>query len=211
MNRVETFTTDISTTDVPTRRVSFSNQILVVDDFESTSIDGTDSSTTDDDDTSITNDNEDVPTRRVSFSDKSQMFVVDDLRQLGIERPHLWYSLRDILEIKDEHRQMVHDIRAKLSQQAARPDIVGLEKYLSSDLSREFKRRKRQVYSAVTSELEFQNEFLKEINPDRLATVSSHHTKWAMEQAHYAAQLLEQDVLLSSPAMDKDCCRAVAA
>lgn len=210
MNRVETLSTDTSTTDVPTRRVSFSNKILVVDDFESTSI-GTDSSTTDDDDTSITNDDEDVPTRRVSFSDKSQMFVVDDLRQLGIERPHLWYSLSDILDIKDEHRQMVQDIRAKLSQQAARPDIVGLEKYLSSDLSREFKRRKRQVYSAVTSELEFQNEFLKEINPDRLATVSSHHTKWAMEQAHYAAQLLEQDVLLSSPTVDKDCCRAVAA
>lgn len=199
MNRVETFTSDISTADVSPRRVSFSNQILLSTE--------TDSSTTDDDTTLTTYDDENVPSRRVSFSDRSQMFVVDNLRE---ERPHLWYSVRDVEDLKYEHRQVIQDIRLKLSEQIT-PDIVGLEKYLSSDLSREFKRRKRQVYSAVTSELEFQNEFLKEINPDRLATVSSHHTKWAMEQAHYAAQLLEQDVLLSSSAMDNDCCRAVAA
>lgn len=162
----------------------------------------------------MTNDTTHRVERRVSFSNNlSDTIVVDGLSDLdedGIGRK-LWYSPRDIDELRERYMQSIYITRMKLSHQS-RAEIVGLEKHLSSELSKEFKRRKAEVYSAINTELEFQQDYLKEHNWDRLATISSHHSKWAFEQAHYAAKLLMQDVeLATTPVGDMDHSRALAA
>ena len=74
------------------------------------------------------------------------------------------------------------------------PEIVGMEKHLSSELTHEYKRRKRDLFLAVKVEQRLHREVFGCPNPDRLAMVSRNHTRWAMERARMAALLLQDDM-----------------
>ena len=105
-----------------------------------------------------------------------------------------WYSISDLNQLKFNHLRKIHTTRLKLSIGDQSTDIVGLEKHLSSALSLEFKLRKRSHVKAVINELEFQDEYCSRPNPDRLAAISRNHSRWALEQAQYAAKLLQDFV-----------------
>ena len=141
--------------------------------------------------------------KSVSFSNISEMFVVPDLRTIGISKTALFYTLEDMNKLKFNHLRKIHTTRLRLSIGDQTTEIVGLEKHLSSALSIEFKRRKTSHFEAVINELEFQDEYCSQPNPDRLAAISRNHSRWALEQAQYAAKLLADDISTSSTASKK--------
>jgi len=144
-------------------------------------------------DTTIDDDDEYNNKKSVSFSNISEMFVVPDLRSI-VSKTAQWYSIDDMSRLKFNHLRKIHTTRLKLSIGDQSTDIVGLEKHLSSALSLEFKRRKRSHVNAIINELEFQDEYCSQPNPDRLAAISRNHSRWALEQAQYAAKLLQDFV-----------------
>mmetsp|Transcript_4083 Transcript_4083/g.7275 ORF Transcript_4083/g.7275 Transcript_4083/m.7275 type:complete len:173 (+) Transcript_4083:152-670(+) len=146
-----------------------------------------------------------VKAKQVRFSERSQMLIVDVLHQ-GTHQCNMWYSGDELVLLKAWNMRSIMRTRVQLSRRVAsrsdvheRAEILGLEKHLSSELTQEFKRRKREMFLAVKMEQQHQK-FLRSPNPDRLATVSRQHSRWAMKRAHLAAQLLQRD--LSSPTDD---------
>jgi len=76
-------------------------------------------------------------------------------------------------------------------------DILGIEKYLSDELSIEYKQCKRVVF--LTLKVEQQRQvFLGRPDPDKLAAVSCRYSQWAIEKARVAAICLQQDLESSS-------------
>jgi len=136
----------------------------------------------------------------VTFTNDIETIIGISDHSLTIEHSKLWYSVNDIEQLKNKYQNLIHKTRCKLSQQTrCSTEITGLEKYLSVELSDEFKHRKEELYRAI------QNEFLNSTNGrqpdiDRLASVSRFHSKWAMTQAMFAAKLLQKDVSRSMAA-----------
>ena len=133
--------------------------------------------------------------KRVAFSNDIETIIGISDHSLIVEHSKLWYSIDDIEQLKNNYQNLIHKTRYKLSQQArCSTEITGLEKYLSAELSEEFKLRKEELYRAVQNEclISGTNGGLPDI--DRLASVSRFHTEWAMTQATFAAKLLQKDV-----------------
>ena len=133
--------------------------------------------------------------RRVVFTNDIETTIIGiSDHSLIVEHSKLWYSINDIEHLKNNYQNLIHKTRYKLSQQTrCSTEITGLEKYLSAELSEEFKHRKEKLYRAVQNEcVNSANGGLPDI--DRLASVSRFHTEWAMTQATFAAKLLQKDV-----------------
>lgn len=158
-----------------------------------------------------------VMKKKVSFSSSSEMYVVTNLHDHNnaTSRNSMWYTMSDISQHKTANAYNIVQTRMHLAQargsqqqhqQRSCPpippptniEILGIEKYLSSNLTREHKRRKRQLFHAIGTEQVQQRLFLKNNDPDRLAGVSRAHSAWAMERAQMSAWLLQQDLRLSS-------------
>jgi len=138
--------------------------------------------------------------RVVTFSNDIETIIGISDHSLIIEHSKLWFSVNDIEQLKINYQNLIHKTRHKLSQQTrCSIEITGLEKYLSVELSEEFKHRKEELYRAIQNEcLNSMNGGLPDI--DRLARVSRFHTEWAMTQATFAAKLLQNDVSRASAA-----------
>jgi len=137
--------------------------------------------------------------RVVTFTNNIETIIGISDHSLIIEHSKLWYSVNDIEQLKNNYQNLIHKTRCKLSQQArCSTEITGLEKYLSAELSDEFKHRKEELYRAIQNEclISGTNGGLPDI--DRLASVSCFHTEWAMTQATFAAKLLQKDVSRAS-------------
>jgi hypothetical protein len=139
---------------------------------------------------------------RVSFSNGSQMFIVANVRGDIEQRKKRWYSVDENLSLKANMKCSIVDTRIDISRRSVSMEkLVGLEKYLSAGLAREYKQRKRTLFLAVHVEQRLQKT-LNIPNPDRLATVALQHSQWAVERARAAALLLEVDVFSSLPSVD---------
>lgn len=145
--------------------------------------------------------------RVVTFINDTDIVIGISDHSLTVGHSKLWYSVNDIELLKNNYQNLIHKTRYKLSQQTrCSTEITGLEKYLSAELSEEFKHRKEELYKAIQNEcLNSTNGGLPDI--DRLASVSRFHTEWAMTQATFAAKLLQKDVSRASAASMKGKCK----
>ena len=73
--------------------------------------------------------------------------------------------------------------------------ILGLEKYLSSELRAEYKDRRYALERAVLEEHRLHRAMHIPHDESRLAKVSARHSQWARERAREVALFLEQDVM----------------
>ena len=98
----------------------------------------------------------------------------------------------------------VHNVRSHLEENSALLDeelitvdaaaILGLEKYLSCELTAEYKNRRLLLQRAVLEEHRWQCA-VQIPHPARLALISAKHSRWARERARAAALFLDQDVM----------------
>ena len=152
------------------------------------------------------------PRRRqsVTFNDTSQMAIVSDLSTI-VDRDVLWYTPDDLHASKTNQlfcKQMVKEsISSK--QQVLAGDILGLEKFLTDQLTVEYVNRRYKLRKSVLDVARWQEERRRirrrniphadhdynyiEHDMDTLARISSEQSKWAYERARAAALFLQQD------------------
>jgi len=132
--------------------------------------------------------------KRVHFSDKSTLIIVEDL-SIGHEASKLWYSPEDIDLFKEYLSFSVHIVHSCMKEQSiAHLDILGLEKYLSPQLTDEFMNRRNALKQSVLEEHRWQRATnIPHIT--RLAILSARKSRWAREKARAAALFLEEDVM----------------
>ena len=147
------------------------------------------------------------------ISNRTTIAVVDRLSLNQEQASKLWYSREDIDLFKMSLSLDVHEVRSQLEDNAALLDnedeelvsinaaaILGLEKYLTRELSEEYKIRRNALQRAVLEEhrchraLRVPHEHEREHELRRLAKVSLVHSQWARERARAAGLFLEQDV-----------------
>ena len=131
------------------------------------------------------------------------MAVVENL-SLSPQASDLWYSQEETDLFKAWLNHRVSEVRSQLGDHSALLDeesvtinavaILGLEKYLSPELTSEYKDRRSALQKAVLEEHRW-HRALQIPHAARLAVVSAKHSQWARERARAAALFLEQDVM----------------
>ena len=131
------------------------------------------------------------------------MFPVENL-SLREDASNLWYTKEETDIFKAWLGHQVHNARSHLEENSALLDeelitvdaaaILGLEKYLSSELTIEYKNRRLLLQRAVLEEQRWQRA-VQIPHPARLALISAKNSRWARERARAAALFLEQDVM----------------
>ena len=129
------------------------------------------------------------------------------------QESNLWYSTEDTDRFKAWQSHRVQDIRWQLQENRAlllfeegsgvtisAAAILGLEKYLTPELTEEYKVRREALQRAVLEEHRRQCCVMMRSSsvPQstvRLAMISAKHSEWARERARAAALFLEQEVL----------------
>ena len=144
--------------------------------------------------------------KHARFSNRSIIAVVDRLSLCQEQASKLWYSKEDINLFKMSLSLDVHEVRSHLDGALLGEDeelvsinaaaILGLEKYLTHELSAEYKIRRNALQRAVLEEHRCHRalKVAHEHRSRRLAKVSLVHSQWARERARAAALFLEQDV-----------------
>ena len=151
------------------------------------------------------------PHRRqsVTFNDTSQMAIVSDLSSM-VDRDELWYTPDDLHASKTNQlfcKQMVKEsISSQQTKLPSASDILGLEKFLTDQLTVEYVNRRYKLRKSVLDEARLQEErrrIRRRNSPnanhdyyndqDTLARISSEQSKWAYERARAAALFLQQD------------------
>ncbi len=131
------------------------------------------------------------------------MSVVQNL-SVSPEASKLWYSQAETDLFKAWLSHRVREVRSQLRDHSALLDeecvtinaaaILGLEKYLSPEVTDEYKDRRDALRRAVLSEHQW-HRALQIPHSARLAMISAQHSQWARERARAAALFLEQDVM----------------
>lgn len=125
------------------------------------------------------------------------------------QESNLWYSTEDIDHFKAWQSHRVQDIRWQLQANSAllleegsgvtisAAAILGLEKFLTPELTEEYKVRREALQRAVLEEHRRQCIMRSSVPQStvRLAMISAKHSEWARERARAAALFLEQEVL----------------
>jgi hypothetical protein len=142
--------------------------------------------------------------KQVRFSNRSLMSVVDNLSLNKELASKLWYSQEETDLFKAWLSHQVREVRTQLGDHSALIDedavtinaaaILGLEKYLSPELTVEYKDRRLALQRAVLAEHRW-HRALQIPHSSRLAMISSRNSRWARERARAAALFLEQDVM----------------
>ena len=155
--------------------------------------------------------------KQVRFSNRTTISVVDRLSLNQEQASKLWYSKEDIDLFKMSLSLDVHEVRSQLEDNVALLDnedeevitinaaaILGLEKFLTRELTKEYKIRRNALQRAVLEEHrchralkvphECEHEHEHEHEARRLAKVSLIHSQWARERARAAGLFLERDV-----------------
>jgi hypothetical protein len=116
----------------------------------------------------------------------------------------LWYSQEetDLFHVRHSHR--VRAVRSQLQSLSSLDEegviinaaaILGLEKYLSPELTAEYKERRSALEKAVLEEHRIHRALNIQHDAARLAVISAKYSQWARERARTAALFLEQDVM----------------
>eukprot|EP00581_Thalassiosira_minuscula_P014271 CAMPEP_0183723944 /NCGR_PEP_ID=MMETSP0737-20130205/16812_1 /TAXON_ID=385413 /ORGANISM="Thalassiosira miniscula, Strain CCMP1093" /LENGTH=204 /DNA_ID=CAMNT_0025954375 /DNA_START=158 /DNA_END=772 /DNA_ORIENTATION=+ len=138
---------------------------------------------------------------RVRFSEASEMVIVTDLSE-GPFRNKLWYTKDDLDGFKADMSRYATIVRLHLSEGHAptASEILGMEKYLTAQLTGEYRIRRETLTEEVIKASRCQQAAARRgssISNDKLATmlarISAEHSKWARERARAAALFLEQD------------------
>jgi len=131
------------------------------------------------------------------------MCLVENL-SLRDDASNLWYTKEETDLFKARLSPQVHNVRSYLEENSALLDeelitvdaaaILGLEKYLSCELTVEYKNRRLLLKRAVLEEDRWQRS-VQIPHLERLAFISAKNSRWARERARAAALFLEQDVM----------------
>ena len=121
------------------------------------------------------------------------------------QESNLWYSTEETDRLKARHSHRVQEVRLQLEAHSALLNeegitisaaaILGLEKYLTPELTAEYKERRLALKRAVLAEHRRHRVMRVPQSTARLAMISAKHSRWARERARAAALFLEQDVL----------------
>ena len=143
--------------------------------------------------------------KQVRFSSKSIMRLFDKPSLSQEQESILWYSEEEIDLMKARHSYRVQDVRSQLEAHRALINeggvtfsvaaILGLEKYLSPELTAAYKDRRVALQRAVLGEHRRHRLMRAPYSTVRLAGISAKHSQWARDRARAAALFLEQDVL----------------
>ena len=133
------------------------------------------------------------------------MIIVDDLSLSNEQKTKRWYSERENDLFKACLHQHIREVHSKLTNHRAfifideqgntinAAAILGLERYLSPELTAEYRERRLALERAVLEEHRWHR--ASQIpHSARLALVSAQNSLWARERARAAALYLEQDV-----------------
>ena len=126
--------------------------------------------------------------RQVTFSETSEMILVTNLAE-GPDKHKIWFTRDELNLFKSNMSNYMRIVRLHISKRQApsASNILGLEKFLTVQLTEEYKFRRGKLAKEIISEALLTNDI------DRLARVSAENSKWARERARAAALFLEQD------------------
>lgn len=143
--------------------------------------------------------------KSVTFSDTSTLFLVDDIASSSARR-RLWFTRSELGSFKANARDQTRAVRRLIGsvRTPGASDVLGMERFLTHEVTREYVARRRRRTHAVLDEARFQRavcanalqgrtDALSHKNAARLAIVSANESRWARERAQAAALFLEQD------------------
>jgi len=131
------------------------------------------------------------------------MVLINDLSR-GPSKHDIWFTPDELDSFKDSISRHAEILRLQISKRRKdeRPsasDILGLERYLTIQLTREYLHRRNKLAKEVVDEARWQQQ-QQQTSPqdedddvDRLARISARNSKWARQRARAAALFLEQD------------------
>lgn len=154
------------------------------------------------------------PRRRqsVTFNDTSQMAIVSDLSSI-VDRDELWYTPDDLHVSKTNLLFCKQMVKESISSKQTAPSasaILGLEKFLTDQLTVEYVNRRYKLRKSVLDEARLQEERRRirrrnsphaqaehdndhDMDTLTLARISSEQSKWAYDRARAAALFLQHD------------------
>lgn len=147
---------------------------------------------------------------RVRFSDTSEMVLVTKLSDTP-SKHKIWYSQDELDDMKANMTEYIKLVRLHIArrQEPTASTILGMEKFLTRELTEEYKFRRTKLSREVAHEVlchrlarsscssrngcpdaksRGEDEFVR-----RLARTASENSQWARERARAAALFLEQD------------------
>eukprot|EP00581_Thalassiosira_minuscula_P019007 CAMPEP_0183724608 /NCGR_PEP_ID=MMETSP0737-20130205/18036_1 /TAXON_ID=385413 /ORGANISM="Thalassiosira miniscula, Strain CCMP1093" /LENGTH=222 /DNA_ID=CAMNT_0025955233 /DNA_START=134 /DNA_END=802 /DNA_ORIENTATION=+ len=137
-------------------------------------------------------------TSRVQFSETSELVLVTDLSE-GPHKHNLWYTQNQFDNFKTDHVSYIRMVRLHISKRKAptASGILGMEKFLTPQLTEEYKLRRTKLSTEVLKVARWQRVAARGIPSDELvdmlAKVAAENSRWARERARAAALFLEQD------------------
>ena len=153
------------------------------------------------------------PRRRqsVTFNDTSQMAIVSDLSTI-VDRDELWYTPDDLHASKTNQLFCKQMVKESISSKQVPPasDILGVEKFLTDQLTVEYVNRRYKLRKSVLDEARWQEarrrirrrnsphadhdyNYIDDMDMDTLARISSEQSIWAYDRARAAALFLQHD------------------
>ena len=135
---------------------------------------------------------------RVRFSETSEMVLVTKLSE-GPDKHKIWYTQDELDLFKANMTSYIKMVQLHISRRHAptASNVLGMEKFLTLQLTEEYKFRREKLTKEVLNEARWQRVAARG-NPrdkfvDLLAKIAAEHSKWARERARAAALFLEQD------------------
>ena len=137
---------------------------------------------------------------RVTFSETSEMVLVTDLSQNVELKQNLWYTSHELESFKSKLRSYIELVRLHTSkgQAPTASAILGLDKFLTLELTSEYKLRRDQLFKHVLEEDAWHRSancahVPQDMMAERLACISAEKSHWARTKAYWVAVFLEQD------------------
>lgn len=139
--------------------------------------------------------------RRVRFSETSEMVLVTKLSE-SPDKHNIWFTQDELDLFKANMMSYINVVRLHIAKRRAptASNILGMEKFLTIQLTEEYKFRRAKVAKEVMNTVRWQqmlaargNRLDYDKSVDVLAKVAAEHSKWARERARAAALFLEQD------------------
>lgn len=144
--------------------------------------------------------NQVMPTQRprVRFSETSEMVLVTKLSE-GPYKHNIWFTQDELDVFKANTISCIQMVRFHISTCHAptASNILGMEKFLTVQLTEEYKFRRGNLTKEVLNEAHWQRVAARGIPHDelvdQLARIAAENSKWSRERARMAALFLQQD------------------
>lgn len=135
--------------------------------------------------------------RQVTFSTTSQMVVVTNL-SVGPYKHNLWYTKEEKEVFMLDAAVQINEVRLCISKNhsPSSSSIVGIEKYLTSEVTEEYIARRDKLKKKILNEAQWQQNMgctNYAESTERLRRISAENSEWARERAAEAARFLDKD------------------